>query len=691
MENDSEVGTAGTDRDDLSPGRAPAGAYLRPGDRDTGHRSFGDLAPEEPCPYELLADDPLPADPDPVPVGLPPLEPALRNPHPDYLAHTDVHPDDVEPDYFDPDTPAPEPGPHLDVDVPDDLDPDNVGEDWSAEPEVIPAPPTEYARGADLCTTLIDAVAEVEKLEARQAAQKAELVDRALIVALANEEGVAAMERAQTAAQRKDLAFRSFLAELACTLRISERSAQGLVNDSSELVHRLPATLTALREGEISYRHAQQLVDQISGLTDAAAAELEEHVLPFARTMTVAQFRQKTRKVRERLQPESAVERCVKSVRDRRMEMIPAADGMAWLNLYTTAPVAESLFSVIRAQSMRLQSPVEARTLPQLDADAMVGAMFESFTGEFSTPDPVGGRVFGTGLGRYRYDVEPRSATATETTTAADAGAFGPTRVTALTGLAGAVGTVVRISCTGPGAEPLDTFRKIVPTVMVTVPVLTLLGQDDEPGNLDGYGPIDPATARDLASQAPEFSRILTHPETGVALSLGQTKYKPTQAMKRFLRYRDGACRFPGCNRRAVSCDIDHTDPFGGGGGTDFDNLASLCPKHHKMKHETLWEVEQLGDGVLKWTSPQGRVYLTHPENPVRGPVPATKAGPTRPDSPDEPRTGPATDPLAESPTEPLAESPTEPLTELPTDPLTESPTEPARDDVSHDPGTPPF
>jgi hypothetical protein len=194
------------------------------------------------------------------------------------------------------------------------------------------------------------------------------------------------------------------------------------------------------------------------------------------------------------------------------------------------------------------------------------------------------------------------------------------------------VGRVYRVRCTGPGADPVTVFRAIRPTVMVTVPVLTLLGLSDEPGNLDGYGPIDPQTARDLTANAPEFSRILTHPETGVALSLGQTKYKPSQAMKRFLRYRDGYCRFPGCTRRAVSSDIDHTHPFHSGGNTDLNNLASLCPKHHKLKHDTDWQVQQQGNGTLKWTSPQGREYLTHPENPVRGPShppepkPATRA-----------------------------------------------------------------
>ncbi|MBG6239700.1 hypothetical protein IWX78_002687 [Mycetocola sp. CAN_C7] len=493
--------------------------------------------------------------------------------------------------------------------------PDPVGD------EFLP-PSTLYAMVADTCSALVDAVAEVEKLEALQAAWKVELIDHARSLAVTSGEGVVATERPRTMQQRNDLALRSFIAELACMLRIPERTATALVDDSSTLMHRLPLTMAALRDATISFRHAQQLVDQVSTLTDEAAAELEEKALPFATTMTAARFRQKTRMLRERLQPESAVDRCAKSVSDRRVEMVPAADGMAWLNLFTTAPRVEAMFSTIRAQSMRLQSPVEPRTLSQLDADVVVGAMIESFIGEFSSPDVTGTRIFGTGLGTSQYDLEepPIDAScesAQEVATAARPATGQKT---------GAAFRLHRVSVVGPGYDPVQEFRKIVPTVMVTVPVLTLLGKSDEPGTLDGYGPIDPETARDLTAQASEFSRILTHPETGVALSLGQTKYKPSNSMKRFLRYRDGYCRFPGCHRRAVSCDIDHTDPFGSGGGTDVDNLAHLCPKHHKMKHEIDWQVHQLGDGVLMWRSPQGREYVTHPENPVRGPVPPTKA-----------------------------------------------------------------
>ena len=88
-------------------------------------------------------------------------------------------------------------------------------------------------------------------------------------------------------------------------------------------------------------------------------------------------------------------------------------------------------------------------------------------------------------------------------------------------------------------------------------------------------------------------------------------------ALRAFLTQRDLTCRFPGCRVPARRCDIDHTTAWADGGTTDAGNLASLCRKHHTLKHESRWQVEQLDDqhgaGVLAWTSTRGRTSLTVP------------------------------------------------------------------------------
>lgn len=150
-------------------------------------------------------------------------------------------------------------------------------------------------------------------------------------------------------------------------------------------------------------------------------------------------------------------------------------------------------------------------------------------------------------------------------------------------------------------------------TVGVLVPMMTLLGLSDEPATLDGYGPIDAETARTLTAHAPSFTRILTHPVSSTILDVDRTTYRPPADLKRWLALRDGTCRFYGCGRSARNCDIDHTKRWTDGGTTSAGNLAHLSKRHHTLKDESLWKVEQQPGGVLRWTSPTGAIRTTDP------------------------------------------------------------------------------
>ena len=87
--------------------------------------------------------------------------------------------------------------------------------------------------------------------------------------------------------------------------------------------------------------------------------------------------------------------------------------------------------------------------------------------------------------------------------------------------------------------------------------------------------------------------------------------YRPSTGQQRFVRTRDTTCCFPGCNRPAVYCDLDHTIPYGANGLTHPGNLKCLCRKHHLLKTFWVgrggWSDEQLPDGTIVWTTPAGR------------------------------------------------------------------------------------
>lgn len=182
--------------------------------------------------------------------------------------------------------------------------------------------------------------------------------------------------------------------------------------------------------------------------------------------------------------------------------------------------------------------------------------------------------------------------------------------------------------------------RGIRATVMVTVPVLSLLDAENEQdaggGNdtaptvgagrprreasmVEGVGLIPDAQARELCGGAAGWTRILTHPETGAVLSVGREQYRPPPALRRLVRWRAERCMAPGCGIPAARCEIDHTVAWEHGGSTSLENLAPLCKGHHTVKHHGGWRVEQIpgSGGALRWTSPSGRQYVVAPERRV--------------------------------------------------------------------------
>lgn len=89
--------------------------------------------------------------------------------------------------------------------------------------------------------------------------------------------------------------------------------------------------------------------------------------------------------------------------------------------------------------------------------------------------------------------------------------------------------------------------------------------------------------------------------------------YRPSAKLAEFVRIRDLTCRFPGCDRPAEFCDIDHTVPYPLG-PTHPSNLKCECRKHHLLKtFWTDWRDVQLPDGTVVWTAPNGRTYTTRP------------------------------------------------------------------------------
>ena len=422
---------------------------------------------------------------------------------------------------------------------------------------------TPYAIAQEGLSELICASVRAQRVEAMNAAMRVDLIVLTVNYAMRSEEAFVAPSLSRE--RRHDMVHRSVVAELATALHIPERTMERQVSEAWALSTGLPATLGALRSGDITLQHARVIVEETAGLDDEVGirARLDERLATAAGTMTAATLRRTARALREELLVETLAERHRAARAKRRVELEPTHDGMTWL--HALLPAADAALIKNRLD---------------LAARAAIGADARAAGVPRSGHDLLAGQDHAHGMEHLRAD---------------------------------AARDLLLYGILPPESGFAEAVSSVRPTVHVTVPALTLMGTGDEPALLDGYGPIDADTARRLSADAPSFTRILTHPISGTVLDVDRNSYRPPADLRRWLQVRDGSCRFPGCNRHAAGCEVDHTIDWDRDGRTAFDNLAHLCSLHHHLKHETSWSVVHRPGGALEWTSPAGRVHVTRP------------------------------------------------------------------------------
>lgn len=418
---------------------------------------------------------------------------------------------------------------------------------------------------------------------ARLQAQRAELFAEALqLVALR----VAQRRAAKGNREFGDtIPLREVIAELACALRVGERTIASWLGDGDALVRTYPATLEALREGRIDERHASAIIDGGMPLDDAHRGQYEELVLPLAETATAPELRESARVIAARLQPEMVEERQRAALAQRQVKTYGLEDGLSRLLLDGPDALIQAAFERLTdmARALDGEGPVA------FDADDDV----EDGAADAGSADPdadtCGDREGDAdGGGDRDGECEP-----------ADERTLDQRRADIMLDM---------LLCGAPAAHGEEgALGAIRATVQVTIPILTLAGIDDQPAILAGCGPIDADTARTLAASAPCWERVMVHPVTEEPLRLDT--YRPSKKLRRLLDARDRQCRWPGCRRLARRSEADHTIPFSEGGPTCAGNLAILCKRHHRLKHASPWQVVQLGAGVLEFISPTRRRY----------------------------------------------------------------------------------
>jgi hypothetical protein len=255
----------------------------------------------------------------------------------------------------------------------------------------------------------------------------------------------------------------------------------------------------------------------------------------------------------------------------------------------------------------------DAGTTVQADTDDTTGTAPEATETDSSDPDTVGADA----------DESGNRGTAGSGTT--DCG-------TNRSDAAGAGASTPPGNQGGGGGSPPQPVNPGKPLVQVLMPFSTLIGKDDQPCELIGYGAIPADLAREIAADA-TLKRLVYDELSGTVLDYGRTTYRPPAGLADHVRARDVHCRSPICRRRALDAHLDHIEPYPKGPTND-KNLHGCCGHDHQMKHAPGWAVRALPDGRIQWITPTGHRYHSYPyDYRTDGELPPDKA-PKRRDLP---------------------------------------------------------
>ena len=169
--------------------------------------------------------------------------------------------------------------------------------------------------------------------------------------------------------------------------------------------------------------------------------------------------------------------------------------------------------------------------------------------------------------------------------------------------------------CTGPGQcgpvapEPfvLGTVGGAKAQIRITVPLSTLMGTSEEPGELEGYGPIPADVARAHAAGG-TWRRLVSDPLTERTLEVTAKEYKPPGWLREQVLADAPYCVAPGCGVQSRHTDLDHGHPFPEG-PTAAWNLHPVCRHHHRLKTQGHLCYHSPAEGVYEWTTPTGHRY----------------------------------------------------------------------------------
>jgi hypothetical protein len=400
--------------------------------------------------------------------------------------------------------------------------------------------------------------------------------------------------------------------EVGLALKLARGTAKARLGRSVQLEQVLPETLQLWQQGRLDERRVAAICDATHYLSVHKARAVQRRVLDRAPAQTVGQLKEALKRAVIHADPEGAAERHRAARRDRRVAIGEEHDGMASLWMLLPAPAAQAGFQWLTrlAHGCGKHDPrgMDARRA-DLAADLLSGRLTWAAPDGDHDGDPEDASEDGTedgtasdaraatngeadtatgsgtdsdhGTDRDRgadsdagagagcdEDAHSQADTATgdpetgegDGTDSGTAGSGTADSGAARSDAAGAGGSAPPGDRGGGGGSPPRPVNPGKPLVQVLMPFSTLIGKDDQPCELVGYGAIPADLAREIAADA-TLKRLVYDELSGTLLDYGRTTYRPPAGLADHVRARDVHCRGPICRRRALDATSTTSSP----------------------------------------------------------------------------------------------------------------------------------
>ncbi|MBK7623809.1 MAG: DUF222 domain-containing protein [Kineosporiaceae bacterium] len=426
-----------------------------------------------------------------------------------------------------------------------------------------------------------------------------------------------------------DLGYRAAIAETATTCLLAETTLAARVDTLRELPSRLPGLWHLLATGEVDIDTARLVHAKTRHLPGETLTRLEPQLLTKVAALTYGQLAAWLDRIVATADPRDLAEQIADNIERRRVAFRTAGPGTARMTLTTSIADIEAIQMALLAHASAGDDPDQPRPTAAIRADIITDLITGTHTGTVSTepatePEPETESLSDAAAdddaqAEAQFDTETRSETEAEANDAPD------THTGTGTGQPG---------CRPPQPFTPDSLGSLPgPRVHITVPLSAVLGADGI-GEANDYGPLTADAIRDLLAGLHRMGVTATwrclitddtpgSPTHGTILGIGKAPHAlvrtATGLLRELVQARAQCCTFPGCRRRAITCEVDHRTPHSQGGPTCECNLHPLCKHHHRLRERgftpTLID-PGTGLPITQWVTPTGRTIRTESEHP---------------------------------------------------------------------------